>query len=266
MAHELEQAGNIYLSHSKQHHSVNVSLSLSFSLWHKEKAELGEKLLMIPVTIMLMKIIIIIMTFRIIVLILFVFKTPFYFVCLLHVTLVPTPSCNWKCVCAFFYFWDKKEETKIYIRFAIMPHSQGYSILTLFSCCLLLLNLILHSSRVKKYTISRKCRWKYLLFLLVPFCVCRLRHQPAFVSLCLHSSFSLELACFFMHHITHPVISTTLFFAHVFVYMHLPPCLIMMFSVLFSVSKLFVPFSVSFLSLLGPCVEGGQCFLSTLCG
>ncbi len=49
---------------------------------------------MIPITIILMEIII--MTVRIIVLILFVFKTPFYFVCLLHVcvTLVPTPSCN----------------------------------------------------------------------------------------------------------------------------------------------------------------------------
>lgn len=52
---------------------------------------------MIPITIILMEIIIImiiIMTVRIIVLILFVFKTSFYFVCLLHVTLVPTPSCN----------------------------------------------------------------------------------------------------------------------------------------------------------------------------
>lgn len=48
-------------------------------------------------------------------------------------------------------------------------------------------------------------------------------------------------------------------------YAPFPPRIIM-FCVLFSVSELFVPFSVSFLSLLGPCVEGGQCRLSALCG
>lgn len=82
----------------------------------------------------------------------------------------------------------------------------------------------------------------------------------------LSSWFSLELACFFMHHITHqsfPPVFSLLMYLSVCTF---PSPLIIMFSVLFSVSKLFVPFSVSFLSLLGPCVEGGQRRLSTLCG
>lgn len=65
-------------------------------------------------------IIIIIMTVRIIVLILFVFKTPFYFVCLLHVTLVPTPSCNSNVFVPFFIFGIKRRK-KNYIRFAMRP-------------------------------------------------------------------------------------------------------------------------------------------------
>lgn len=89
------RAGNVYLRHTQQHHSVCLSLflSLSFALWHTHEKKnwtrsdvfsFREKLSMIPITIILMEIIII-MTVRIIVLILFVFKTPFYFVCLLHV-------------------------------------------------------------------------------------------------------------------------------------------------------------------------------------
>lgn len=71
---------------------LSLFLSLSFALWHTHKKKnwtrrdvfsFREKWLMIPITIILMEIII--MTVRIIVLILFVFKTPFYFVCLLHV-------------------------------------------------------------------------------------------------------------------------------------------------------------------------------------
>lgn len=134
--------------------SLFLSLSLFFSLTQKE-AELGEtsfreKLLMIPITIILMEIII--MTVRIIVLILFVFKTPFYFVCLLHVrvTLVPTPSCNSvENVFVPFFIFGIKRRKKIYkicynASFSRLqyPHS--------LSCCLLLLDLILHSSRLKK--------------------------------------------------------------------------------------------------------------------
>lgn len=58
--------------------------------------------------------IIIKMTVRIIVLILFVFKTPFYFVCLLHVTLVPTPSCNSNVFVPFFIFGIKRRKKKLY--------------------------------------------------------------------------------------------------------------------------------------------------------
>lgn len=71
---------------------------------------------MIPITIILMEIII--MTVRIIiVLILFVFMTPFYFVCLLHVrvTLVPTPSCNSveNVFVPFFIFGIKRRKKNI---------------------------------------------------------------------------------------------------------------------------------------------------------
>lgn len=95
VTHEPEQAGNIYLSHTQQHHSVymSLSLSLSFLTQKKEKSwterdvfSFREKLLMIPITIILMEIIIIISDGQnnSINFICFI-KSPFYFVCLLHV-------------------------------------------------------------------------------------------------------------------------------------------------------------------------------------
>lgn len=168
------------------------------------------------------------------------------------------------CLCLFLFFGIKRRK-KIYKICCKASFSRLSSVLTLLSCCLLLLNLILHSSRIYN---QQKMSMRIPTFSTCAFLCLSSGHRPlpAFVSLCLHSSLGLELACFFTHHITSPVISTRLFFAHVFVYMHLSSPLIIMFCVLFSVSKLFVPFSVSFLSLLGPCVEGGQCRLSTQCG
>lgn len=148
-----------------------------------------------------------------------------------------------------------------------MPHSQGYSILTLFPCCLLLLNLILHSSRVKKRK-KKNSQQKITYF----FYLC-LSVSVVFV-ISLHLCRSV-----FIHRSVQslPVSLCTTYPPRHFYQSFLcsciclyapppPPSFIIMFSVLFSVSKLFVPFSVSFLSLLGPCVEGGQCCLSTLCG
>lgn len=88
-------------------------------------------------------------------------------------------------------------------------------------------------------------------FLLVPCCVCGLAISLRSVS----AQFPVPLcATFFTRH----------FFAHVFVYM---PVLLPI--IMFPVISQFhdsLCLSVSSLSLLGPCVEGGQCFLSTPCG
>lgn len=129
--------------------------------------------------------------------------------------------------------------------------SHDYSILILFSCCHLPLDLILHHPHIQLAV-----KVNETTFLLVPCCVCRLA-----IGLCLRSV-STQLSFLFPYV---PRFFTRHFFAHVFVYMppspphHHVQCH-------FSVSQLFVPFSVSSLSLLGPCVEGGQCFLSTPCG
>lgn len=118
------RAGRKHLPQTHSAASLSLCLSLSFSLslflsdthtksWTgRDVFSFRKKLLMVPITVILMEIIII-MTVRIIVLILFVFKTPFYFVCLLHVrvTLFRLPSCNSvENVCAFFIFGIKRRK------------------------------------------------------------------------------------------------------------------------------------------------------------
>lgn len=217
---------------------------------------------------------------------LFVFKIPFYFVCLLHVcvTLVPARSCiSFEISLCLFIFGKKKTKKEEKKRIIIMPHSQGYPSPSL-SCCPLLLNLILQSLRkrktkqnteiAEKKTKHENVNEKYLLFLLVPFCVCRLLSPSACVRVAL-SFFVIQLrACLFYFLFcwpdpTLPLLTfqpVSLIFlcleSCICLYTHLyplPPSPVIMFCVLFSVLKLFVPFSVSFLSLLGPCVEGGRC-------
>lgn len=82
------------------------------------------------------------------------------------------------------------------------------------SCCPLLLDLVLRSSNVKKYTISRKCQW-IPTFSTRAF-LCLSSHQPLPAS-CRSSSSSLGLKLASVL-----ILSPGLFFAHVFVGMHPP--------------------------------------------
>lgn len=158
-----------------------------------------------------------------------------------------------------------------------MPRSQRlYGVFALLSCCLLLLDLILHSSRIKKKKIIQLAENvnenTYFFYLCLSVSVVS-SSASACIRVALSSSVTRfrALPVFFTRHVIDPVISTGLFVFSLLMYLSIctfPPLIIhhSSFCVLFSVSKLFVPFSVSFLSLLGPCVEGGQCCLSTLCG
>lgn len=90
-------------------------------------------------------------------------------------------------------------------------------------------------------------------------------HQPlpAFVSLCLRPS-RLELPVSFRTtRPARPFLPLFSLLMYLSVCSFSPDHLVLC---LFSVSELFVPFSVSFLSLLGPCVEGGRRRPSALCG
>lgn len=196
--------GFIYLRHS----AASLSTRLSVSLRHKE-AEAQEKLLIIPIKIILMEII---MMVRIIVLILFVLRH--FLFCML------TP-CNTlfqihlviqlkMCLCLFLIFRIKRRKKKRVVLMATVSSTSFHAVLS----------SSVHQS--KKHTVSTRA------FLCVS---SRLRRL-----LCLSS--------------------LRLFFALIII------IILIMFCVLFSVSQLFVPFSVSSLSLLGPCVEGGQCCLS----
>lgn len=156
-----------------------------------------------------------------------------------------------------FYLWDKKKEKKT--KLAIMPHSPGCPSLTLSRC---LFSSSTSSSihqweeEKKQLTNSRKTKMSMRIptfstraFLCLSSC-----HQPmpAFVPLSLSVGHSAESFCLFPYAPrAHPVvdISTGLCFiscseSYIRLYMHLLS-LIIMFCVLFSVPKLFVPFSVS---------------------
>lgn len=113
------------------------------------------------------------------------------------------------CLCLFFILGIKRRKKKILLK-SLVLEALIYSILTLLSCCLLLLSLILHSSRDIQLAENVN---EYLLFLLVPFCVC--------IHVALSPFISQFRACLFLY-IPCNVPShfyCFIFFAHVFVYM-----------------------------------------------
>lgn len=150
-----------------------------------------------------------------------------------------------------------------------IPHSQGYSLFMLSSPPQP--HSLFIKGKEKKNTIRRNISMRIPTF---STCAFLCLSSSACVRVALSSSFSLEL-CPFLYppHKPPSHFYRSFFFCSCICLCTFPPpralpfpTLIIMFSVIFSVSKLFVPFSVSFLSLLGPCVEGGQRRLSSLCG